>query len=90
MQSIVDEALEKTATEGHKVSHVLVYDHTLAAKREDVPFQPGRDMWWQDMVPSQTSECDVEWLDAEAPLFKVPRCHHSVTTPRCLSHTWRA
>lgn len=29
----------------------------------------GRDQWWQDQIPSQSSECEVEWMDAEDPLF---------------------
>ena len=29
----------------------------------------GRDQWWQDQIPKQSSECEVEWMDAEDPLF---------------------
>jgi len=31
----------------------------------------GRDVWWQDVVPSQPTKCDVTWRAAEDPLFKV-------------------
>lgn len=31
----------------------------------------GRDVWWQDVVPSQPTECKVTWRAAEDPLFKV-------------------
>lgn len=67
----MDEALKKTEAQGHKVSHVLVYDHKLAAKRENVPFVEGRDIWWQDAVSQHPTHCDIEWMDAEDPLFKV-------------------
>lgn len=33
----------------------------------------GRDVWWQDVVPCQPKECEVEWRAAEDPLFKVAR-----------------
>lgn len=29
----------------------------------------GRDVWWQQSVAQQSSECGVEWVDAEHPLF---------------------
>lgn len=28
-------------------------------------------MWWQDVVPSQPTRCEVTWRAAEDPLFKV-------------------
>lgn len=71
MQTIVDDALDITEKEGHAVKHVAVLDHKLAAKRSDVPWKEGRDIWWQDVMDALPSECPVEWVDAEAPLFKV-------------------
>lgn len=70
-QGIVDDALKKTEAQGHKVASVLVFDHTLAAKRESVHFVEGRDVWWQDAVAKQPTHCDIEWMGAEDPLFKV-------------------
>ena len=32
-----------------------------------------RDVWWDQAVDTQASECEVEWLDGEDPLFKVKR-----------------
>ena len=29
----------------------------------------GRDVWWHEAVDSCAEECDVEWVDAETPLF---------------------
>ena len=29
----------------------------------------GRDVWYHDAVDSCADECDVEWVDAETPLF---------------------
>lgn len=38
-------------------------------KREETKWQDGRDVWWQDIVPNFSTKCDVEWVDAEDPLF---------------------
>lgn len=72
LQTIVDDALDISAKAGHKVEHVVVLDHKLAQQRSEVPFTEDRDVWWQDVIDPQPSECPVEWVDAEAPLFKVP------------------
>ena len=70
-QKIVDDALKKVTAGGHEVPVVLVYDHARAVPRADVPFTPGRDVWWQDAVSEQPTTCEVEWMGAEDPLFKV-------------------
>lgn len=56
------------------VSKVLCYDHTIAASRETIEWNEARDVWWQDVIPKQSAECATEWVDAEAPLFKVCVC----------------
>jgi len=30
---------------------------------------PGRDLWWHDVVASQSESCEPEWVEAEHPLF---------------------
>lgn len=40
-------------------------EHTLVYRNPDVPdcsWVEGRDLWWQDEIPSQASECAVEWV----------------------------
>ena len=37
--------------------------------KSKVSSQPGRDVWYHEAIPKQSSSCPVEWLDAEAPLF---------------------
>jgi acetyl-CoA synthetase len=39
------------------------------AHRHDVPMQPGRDLWWHDVVAGPAPHCEPEWVDAEHPLF---------------------
>ncbi len=33
--------------------------------------KPGRDVTWREAVDSQPEDCPVEWMPAEAPLFKL-------------------
>ena len=75
----MDTAVKKVQAQGHTIKTVLVYDHILAAKRENVAFTEGLDVWWQDVVPKQPTHCPVEWMGAEEPLFKV--------SPFALEHT---
>jgi hypothetical protein len=67
------QACSKCEAAGFLVPHVLIYDH--ASSRDPGEGRPpaveGRDVWWQDVVGGQAKECAVEWMDAEAPLFKV-------------------
>jgi acetyl-CoA synthetase len=70
------------AIAGLKVRHVLVLHHTNAA----VPMQAGRDVWWHDVVPQQSSECVPEVMDAEDPLF-VLSTSGSTGKPKGLLHT---
>jgi hypothetical protein len=50
------------------------------------PMVDGRDTWWHDEMDSVTSECDVEWMDSEAPLFML-YTSGSTGTPKGIVHT---
>ena len=53
---------------------VLVWEHKLSVPVSEVAMKRGRDEWWHEVVacqPSAAASCPVEWLDAEAPLFKL-------------------
>jgi acetyl-CoA synthetase len=56
-----DEALE----EAPSVKHVIVFKRTGDA----VPWTPGRDVWWHDLVYGMPKECETEKLDSNDPLF---------------------
>ena len=43
----------------------------------------GRDVWWQDVVPSQPTKCEVTWRAAEDPLFKVCLAGYLSAGVRC-------
>ncbi|HYZ94087.1 MAG TPA: acetate--CoA ligase [Actinomycetota bacterium] len=73
-----DEALKDTPT----ISKALVLKRT----ENDVSMTQGRDVWYHDIVPKQSTECPAEELDAEHPLYLL---YTSGTTakPKGILHT---
>ncbi len=54
--------------------------------QDDVPMQDGRDVWWHDVVPRQSTTCPAEPMDAEDLLYLL---YTSGTTakPKGIMHT---
>lgn len=52
-----------------QVPTCLVYENNNAVGKSDCPWTDGRDQWWQEQIPSQSAECELEWMNAEDPLF---------------------
>ncbi|KAF3783504.1 Acetyl-coenzyme A synthetase [Nymphaea thermarum] len=69
LKDIVDPALAESTKSGASIDVCLVYENKSALKREATKWQEERDMWWQDTIPQYSTECAVEWVDAEDPLF---------------------
>uniref|UniRef100_K3Y5J6 Acetate--CoA ligase n=1 Tax=Setaria italica TaxID=4555 RepID=K3Y5J6_SETIT len=69
LKDIVDTALVESAKNGVDVGICLTYENQSALNKVDTRWKPGRDVWWQDVVPNFPTKCDVEWVDAEDPLF---------------------
>jgi len=86
LKNIVDEALELCKEENYEVKHVLCYNNTYASSKEETAMVEGRDVWWQDAVAPQSTECDVVWMDAEAPLFML-YTSGSTGKPKGVLHT---
>ena len=65
------------------IEKVLVLERTAQG---DVPMTEGRDVWWHDVVPSQSTECPPEVMDAEDLLYLL---YTSGTTakPKGIMHT---
>ncbi|KAI3748181.1 hypothetical protein L6452_11097 [Arctium lappa] len=69
LKDIVDAALAESSQNGISVGLCLTYANESAMKKEATKWQKGRDVWWQDVVSEYSTKCDVEWVDAEDPLF---------------------
>ncbi|EYU31885.1 hypothetical protein MIMGU_mgv1a001346mg [Erythranthe guttata] len=69
LKDIVDTALTHSSLSGATVDVCLTYENESALKKENTKWVEGRDTWWQDVVPKYPATCDVEWVDAEDPLF---------------------
>jgi len=57
----IDHALQRTP----QVRKVLMVRHT----GKEVPFEPGRDLWYHEEMASVSAECPAESMKAEDPLF---------------------
>ena len=74
----VDAALQKSPT----IEKVLVYRRT----GQQVTMEPGRDIWWHDLVETSSAICQAEPLPAEHPLFLL-YTSGSTGKPKGILHT---
>ena len=63
LKATVDEAIGMGDAES--VETIVVYQRSGS----QIPFQPGRDVWWHEIVEKASTECEPEWVNAEHPLF---------------------
>jgi acetyl-CoA synthetase len=78
LKDAADEALRDTAS----IEHVLVVRRT----ENNVAMAEGRDIWWHDIVPGQSTDCEPEAMDSEDMLYLL---YTSGTTakPKGIIHT---
>ncbi len=80
LKANVDEALANP--EVTTVDKVIVYRRTGGA----VQWQPGRDLWWHDLLAEAPEQCPPEEMNAEDPLF-ILYTSGSTGKPKGVLHT---
>ncbi len=80
LKANVDQALAHS--DGHSVSRVVVVRRTGA----EVPFQDGRDVWYDEICAAASPNCQAEEMNAEDPLF-ILYTSGSTGTPKGVLHT---
>ncbi|MGM0579229.1 MAG: acetate--CoA ligase [Bacteroidota bacterium] len=78
VKAVVDEALEKTKT----IENIIVFKRT----GEEVEMKSARDIWWEDAIKGQSTECPAETMDAEDMLF-ILYTSGSTGKPKGVVHT---
>ena len=73
-----DEALKEVST----VEHVVVVRRT----GEEVPWTPGRDHWWHELMETVSDRAEAEPMEAEEPLF-ILYTSGSTGKPKGVLHT---
>ncbi|KAL6508121.1 Acetyl-coenzyme A synthetase, cytoplasmic [Orobanche hederae] len=86
LKDIVDTALTESAQNGSVVDVCLTYENESAMKKESTGWVEGRDIWLQDVILKYPDSCDVEWVDAEDPLFLL-YTSGSTGKPKGVMHT---
>jgi acetyl-CoA synthetase len=74
----VDEALTKT----QRIKTVVVLKRT----GQQINFKPGRDIWWENVIKDQSTDCPAEPMDSEDPLFLL-YTSGSTGKPKGIIHT---
>eukprot|EP00252_Welwitschia_mirabilis_P020919 TRINITY_DN5235_c0_g1_i1.p1 TRINITY_DN5235_c0_g1~~TRINITY_DN5235_c0_g1_i1.p1 ORF type:complete len:750 (-),score=111.61 TRINITY_DN5235_c0_g1_i1:208-2457(-) len=69
LKEIVDAALDEASKNEASVGVCLIFANERVLNKENTKWQNGRDIWWQDTVSKFSTNCEVEWVDAEDPLF---------------------
>jgi acetyl-CoA synthetase len=81
LKQTVDDALAKSPT----VEKCIVYQREPGAATQ-VKMQPGRDLWWHELMAKASTECPAASLDSEAPLY-ILYTSGSTGKPKGIKHT---
>jgi acetyl-CoA synthetase len=82
LKANTDEAIRIAEKDGSIVQHVIVVRHTGG----DVAMQPGRDVWYHEVIADASPECAPEEMSAEDPLF-ILYTSGSTGKPKGVLHT---
>ena len=84
LKGVADDAMTKCKEQGHAVTDCIVFQRHPG--KIDVNMQDGRDEWWHDVMADASAECEVEWMDAEDPLYML-YTSGSTGKPKGVLHT---
>ena len=86
LKQIADDALSGAADEGLRVPSVIVVERVGAGNGIDCNMVEGRDHYYHDAIKGMSDQCEVEWMDAEDPLF-ILYTSGSTGKPKGVQHT---
>ncbi|MBU1155199.1 MAG: acetate--CoA ligase [Proteobacteria bacterium] len=86
LKQIADDAVTNAEKEGVTVPNVVVVERVGPGKGIECPMKEGRDQYWHDLMAGADSKCEVEWMDAEDPLF-ILYTSGSTGKPKGVLHT---
>eukprot|EP01052_Picozoa_sp_SAG31_P000325 SAG31_NODE_10_length_40133_cov_27.863041_11_plen_239_part_00 len=89
LKSVADDAMEICTEKGSPIKTCIVYERKPAQFGAEVAhpvLHDGRDVSWARELESASASCDVEWMDAEDPLFLL-YTSGSTGTPKGVVHT---
>jgi acetyl-CoA synthetase len=84
LKTNADQAMDLAARQGVHVATCIVYRRV--GDKVTTTMKAGRDYWWHDVMQDASPKCDVEWMDAEDPLF-ILYTSGSTGKPKGVLHT---
>jgi acetyl-CoA synthetase len=82
----VDDALRLKNADGELLARSIEKVIVLRRARNEVTMEPGRDVWWHEVVAGMDARCPAASMDSEAPLF-ILYTSGSTGKPKGILHT---
>ena len=69
LKGVVDSACSQSEKSGMSVDRVVVVNNEAAVAKGEVAMVDGRDVFWEDVIPQESTSAPIEWMGSEDPLF---------------------